>query len=85
MDDLIDALRSYRQADADGVMVLVSRQACDEAANEIKRLRGLVSDYESMQEQHREHVRRLDVALNGDGAAKQASLIDLVSQFEHKR
>ena len=85
MDDLIDALRSYRQADADGVMVLVSRQACGEAANEIKRLRGLVSDYESMQEQHREHVRRLDVALNGDGAAKQASLIDLVSQFEHKR
>lgn len=27
------ALRSYKQADHDGVMVLVSRQACDEAAD----------------------------------------------------
>lgn len=26
------ALRAYKQADMDGVMVLVSRQACDEAA-----------------------------------------------------
>ena len=37
--DLIEALRSYQQADEDGVMVLVSRQACDEAADEIERLR----------------------------------------------
>jgi hypothetical protein len=34
-----------------------------------------------------ELVRRLDVALNGDGAAKQASLCDIVSQVEaeHRR
>lgn len=30
--ELIKALKSYQQADQDGVMVLVSRQACDEAA-----------------------------------------------------
>jgi hypothetical protein len=35
---LIEAIRSYQQADEDGVMVLVSRQACDEAATEIERL-----------------------------------------------
>ena len=33
-------------------------------------------------QQQRDLVRRLDVALNGDGAAKQASLCDLVAQFE---
>lgn len=36
---LIEALRDYKQADKDGVIVLVSRQACDEAADEIVRLR----------------------------------------------
>lgn len=35
---LVAALRAYQQADADGVMVLVSRQACEEAAAEIERL-----------------------------------------------
>jgi hypothetical protein len=53
-------------------------------ADEVERLRALVADYEKMQQQHREHVRRLDVALNGDGAANQASLIDLVAQFERR-
>lgn len=36
---IVNALRNYQQADEDGVMVLVSRQACDEAADEIDRLR----------------------------------------------
>jgi hypothetical protein len=35
---LIEALKSYQQADEDGVMVLVSRQACDEAADTISAL-----------------------------------------------
>lgn len=30
-------------------------------------------------------VRELDVALNGDGAAKQASLVDVVSQVQSQR
>lgn len=34
--------------------------------------------------EHADLVRRLDVALNGDGAAPQASLCDLVAQFERK-
>lgn len=40
----LDALKNYQQADADGVMVLVSRQACDEAAAEIERLRKEIED-----------------------------------------
>jgi hypothetical protein len=35
---LIDALRSYQQADEEGVIVKVSRQACDEAATAIEEL-----------------------------------------------
>ena len=35
---LITALKTYKQADADGVTVLVSRQACDEAAEMIASL-----------------------------------------------
>lgn len=42
MSELVKALRSYQQADEDGVMVLVSRQACEEGAAEIERLRGYV-------------------------------------------
>ena len=38
MSDLVKALRSYRQADEDGVMCIVSRQACDEAAATIEKL-----------------------------------------------
>ena len=38
MSELIRALRSYTQADADGVKVKVSRQACDEAADRIAAL-----------------------------------------------
>lgn len=35
---LSDALRSYRQHDPDGVMVVVSRQACEEGAQRIEAL-----------------------------------------------
>lgn len=38
MQDLIRALRCYSQADEEGIMVLVSRQACDEGARELERL-----------------------------------------------
>lgn len=43
MSDLVQALRAYQQGDADGVMVLVSRQACDEGAAEIERLQKTVA------------------------------------------
>lgn len=49
---LIDALRSQQQADMDGTTVIVSRQACDEAAeflpalyDEVKRLRAALTIY----------------------------------------
>lgn len=44
---LIEALRDYRQADEDGILVLVSRQACDEAAAELERLRLVESECRS--------------------------------------
>ena len=40
-----------------------------------------IADYEEVLQSHRELVRQLDVALNGEaGAAKQASLCDIVAQ-----
>ena len=39
MGDLIEALKSYQQADEDGVMVLVSRQAVDEAIGALQQPR----------------------------------------------
>ena len=43
--ELCKALTSYQQADEEGVMVLVSRQACDEAAT---RIRALASENERL-------------------------------------
>jgi hypothetical protein len=39
-----------------------------------------VADYEQVLAGHQRLVRELDVILNGDGAAKQASLCDIVGQ-----
>lgn len=44
---------------------------------EIDRLR---ADYEEVLADHRRLVREIDVMINGDGAAEQASLCDLFSQ-----
>lgn len=52
--DLIVALKSYTQADADGVMVKVSRQACDEAA---ERIAALERDLAAAQESYRNCVK----------------------------
>jgi hypothetical protein len=43
------------------------------------------SDYEEVLEDHRRLVRELDVILNGEGAAKQASLCDIVAQLKKQR
>ena len=43
-DALVEALRAGRQADADGVMVIVSRQACEEAADRIAALTAEVDE-----------------------------------------
>ena len=39
---LTEVLRGGRQCDEDGVEIIMSRQACHEAADEIERLRGLL-------------------------------------------
>ena len=44
----------------------------------------VATEYEAVLAEQRDLVRRLDVALNGDGAAKQASLCDLVAQIEKR-
>ena len=44
-----------------------------------------VADYEEVLADHRRLVRELDLLLNGSGAAKQASLCDIVSQVERQR
>jgi hypothetical protein len=41
-----------------------------------------IADYEEVLQQHKGLVKRLDIALNGTGAAKQASLVDIVAQVE---
>jgi hypothetical protein len=48
---------------------------------EIARLRQLVSDHEDSAASKRALVRQLDVVWNGDGAAEQASLCDMVAQI----
>lgn len=44
MDDLVKALRSGEQADMDGTLVKVSRQACEEAADAIEALKAKLRD-----------------------------------------
>lgn len=56
-----DALRSYKQADNDGVMVIVSRQACDEAADMLDALEKSLADFRMMvirlvDDAHRMHM-----------------------------
>ena len=36
--EIAEALRAYQQGDMDGVMVLVSRQACEEGSEWLERL-----------------------------------------------
>jgi hypothetical protein len=50
----------------------------DWAADEIETAYGVLAD-------QRRLTRELDVALNGDGAARQASLCDIVSQVKDRR
>jgi succinate dehydrogenase flavin-adding protein (antitoxin of CptAB toxin-antitoxin module) len=42
-----------------------------------------VADYEEVQKCHDELVRELDVIINGENAAQQASLCDIVAQMRH--
>jgi hypothetical protein len=47
-DQMIEVLRNGQQCDEDGVMCIVSRQACHEAADEIERLRWQLKSYEQL-------------------------------------
>jgi len=41
-----------------------------------------IEDYEDVLKDHRRLVREIDVIMNGDGAAKQANLCDLIGQIK---
>lgn len=41
IDEAIEALLAYRQADMEGIEVLTSRQAIHEVADELRRMRGV--------------------------------------------
>lgn len=43
-----------------------------------------IADYEEVLTDHRRLVRELDALLNGAGAARQASLCDIVSQVRYE-
>jgi hypothetical protein len=48
----------------------------------VEELERLCADHEEVHADKRRLVREIDVIMNGDGAAKQASLCDLVHQIE---
>lgn len=68
--DLTTALKSYTQADEDGVMVKVSRQACDEA---VERIAQLEADLAAVQSEA-EALREWQVRKNNAFAALEADL-----------
>lgn len=56
-----------------------SESLLDESPNEEEGL--TIADYKEVIADHKRLVREIDVILNGEGAALQASLIDLVDQI----
>lgn len=71
--DLIAALKSYTQADEDGVMVKVSRQACDEAVERIAALEGLLRDVQRRIDAHVSRTFGLELLKRIDAAMKAAA------------
>jgi len=96
MDDIMDRLERFERtdglfrgrSDADWM-----RKCLCDARAEIEKLRDAYNDdlisraeYELVIADHRRLTRELDVALNGEaGAAKQASLCDVVGQVKDQR
>ncbi len=76
MSDLIDRLNGPAP----------SVPAMRDAANEIVYLRSRIRDHEEVMADFRRLVRQLDVAMSGEaGAAKQASLCDLIGTATEMR
>ena len=74
-------MKTVRMTDAE-VVASLREHGWVAAADRIDRLNGLLADYEEVNEDKKRLVREIDVILNGeDGAAKQASLCDIVAQL----
>lgn len=66
---MIEALRSGQQCDEDGVMCIVSRQACHEAADIIEAQQARIKELERNREAWRElRHTSVQVSLEVDGA-----------------
>lgn len=55
-------------------------EQCAAKDRAIAELDDLIHGYKAMHQDHKDLVRQLDASINGDGAAPQASLCDIVSQ-----
>ncbi len=79
-------IETYAWADSCSNRVSRSRRpdwTCEELVRRSE-VEALIADYEQVLADHRRLVRELDVLLNGEeGAAKQASLCDIVAQVQH--
>ncbi len=61
MDELVKALRAGEQADMDGTLVKVSRQACEEAADAIEALQARVAKKDAEIERLREALADAEI------------------------
>jgi hypothetical protein len=77
----VELLRCWRKAD-----VIRAKQAAKPLHSPLPETALTVADYKVMLEDHKRLVRELDVAINGEaGAAKQASLCDIVAQVRSQK
>lgn len=80
MDDLVKALRSGEQADMDGTLVKVSRQACEEAADAIEALQAELAEVREQRDHaialaEKAQDRQIE-AMDRAGAARDKALED---------
>jgi len=64
--DLIQRLRAYQQADEEGVIVKVSRQACDEAADALEQQAAQIEALRADAERMRELLADANETLHGN-------------------
>lgn len=73
-----------RKKNANAALIVALRNNADALLNALQRQdEPTAADYEEVLTDHRRLVRELDVALNGEDAAQQASLCDIVGQVRH--
>lgn len=85
--------RAFKRYDEENMMYQILKEETTKAMTSLYqhlqengRVAELEKDYEVVKKDHDRLVRELDVIINGEeGAAKQASLCDIVSQLKNKK